>query len=1681
ASAQQSIHVTVPVSAGLPADGDYQLHRFVDVLGQRGFMLHSFLRLDGQTLTDAPIDSNPSSQIAAVEKSQAPESTVYPPPPRQRPWPYDQARQLADHPNFVLSVENVAGESAAPPVKTLPGAATGLEKAPAKSVPLGPADYLVGVTSPGRYRAVRATIALSYLAYPAIQPDLAAWNDAFSPPMISWITPELFGRGHRHLLLPTPRATSSSSTADAQKSAAGADADVTVGDVATGLILLRDQRPAPSEAFTRYPSDVYPDSSPPTLLSSEHFQIVRVPTDFAASMQIRPGITVSRNGTQLTVRGEAGAAGGEVQAVLWSHLDGFEEARTVTAASGSFELKAPSASVGPPLLLAIGSKLSAFDEPILEFSEAVVPNDFDADDEVPGVLVHRWESDKWRFAPVSARVTGHGEKVRLVPTAGFQAGRYRLEINEDLQDMKEIAWAGTFHLEFEVLESAAVGEYDLPKTADMARFGQLLVVAASDRGLQVLDASHPKVVRPYLGHDQGFTLTAGASVRGVEVDPHGFAYFVGGGESSFGVLKVLDLLALTPNSAATEGEATAAFAAAQRGSIMLSYAVNTGLTTSQLPEGLPRRVAVASHDTKHAWTAGETAPVTAVVGQAVDPFSGDATWTISGAGTADRPVTLRNLTRGRFERVMASASGDYTLQILAAPGDRLELLVNQGATAYVTVDGAVETTADGTVDPDGSIAGLAAIDIVNLWGRELNTGPTAAPDVKWPKGAAVDYPDCDPARVDVDPTPRDVDVLWQNGKVKLAAMITGFGARILESSGNPLVFTRSPGGDACAAVAAENGLANITGMASVDDYGLDLDGDGTISPGLLATTEYRDYVVLAHHSGYLKIFDATDSTAVKPVAEIPLAKDDEEIAIADLAIDRASQLIYVTAFGAGVYVVDFSSLPPETTDGNFVLRIDADGDGLDDRVLEHIQIVGEEARTVVPMPESGLVWAGGRLQGIKGLLQSPPELVIAPATGALARVAEVAPFGVPTAERDGVELPGAVRLFTGLPGLAASADQVGAQGSTLKVELLSTAPEGDEIDGLTLDGAPPTSYKDSEALELRRMADRPYEDGYGLYLSEPVVLIADLRASIAYDRTPDENDPELCRRCDQVDAGVYAAPPPPAERRKELLSGHRLTARFAADNPGLESFYEAVPVLRQGTKIASAAWDLSPSIDQEPANNPSLGFGEAVGTLLHSGEFTHDAVDLTMQGLGIPFVMARTFRHQNLGEGPLGPGWDFAYGKRLRPLPNGDVDYFNGRGRRETFTWTAEQGSPNRFESPEGVFALLQRHGDGYTLFDRQGLRWLFDGDGRLRSIYDASKVMEGPSTGTEVLFDYDGGGRLSRVTSVGRSLRFAYAENGRLESVRDDTGRDVRYAYDAAGRLEVVSSPEASLELSASPQRLATTYAYGAAAGTFAQRLNARSKLESITDARGETWLELTYGSEPVSPRVERQTWGGDDVTLAYAGTTTTVTDRRGEVFLFNHTADGHLKSYTEPATTDPNGQPATGATSTTWEYGYGHGLPTSSVLPDGRTFEWSYVEEAVGEEAFGALNARAGAAARPNVDLHKRIAASSVASHEPATAVASCQVGDANNGSASVIQWAFEDYHYRSHQPKITTSPRGHQVEGRLDEVSGLSKGSTETVSPGSQTIDRVIERDARGLATKRTLSGGGVGLSSTIEYVA
>ena len=41
-------------------------------------------------------------------------------------------------------------------------------------------------------------------------------------------------------------------------------------------------------------------------------------------------------------------------------------------------------------------------------------------------------------------------------------------------------------------------------------------------------------------------------------------------------------------------------------------------------------------------------------------------------------------------------------------------------------------------------------------------------------------------------------------------------------------------------------------------------------------------------------------------------------------------------------------------------------------------------------------------------------------------------------------------------------------------------------------------------------------------------------------------------------------------------------------------------------------------------------------SLLHSGEFSHSATDLTVKGRGIDFAFTRTYRNQTTGAGPLG-------------------------------------------------------------------------------------------------------------------------------------------------------------------------------------------------------------------------------------------------------------------------------------------------------------------------------------------------------------------------------------------------------------------------------------------------------------
>ncbi|MCP4574151.1 MAG: hypothetical protein GY838_17455, partial [bacterium] len=195
---------------------------------------------------------------------------------------------------------------------------------------------------------------------------------------------------------------------------------------------------------------------------------------------------------------------------------------------------------------------------------------------------------------------------------------------------------------------------------------------------------------------------------------------------------------------------------------------------------------------------------------------------------------------------------------------------------------------------------------------------------------------------------------------------------------------------------------------------------------------------------------------------------------------------------------------------------------------------------------------------------------------------------------------------------------------------------------------------------------------------------------------------------------------------------------------GLSKLYDGLMLEQAEIAVASVPWDVSPALRQKPTLNPSYGSGDVVpGTLLHSGEMSLEATDVLIPGRGFDFVFTRTYRSQTVGSGPLGPGWDHSYRMRLRPLPNGDVELFDGRGRRELF----RRQDDGTFKAPAGRFVSLERVASGWVLVDAGRNLTHFDRDGRLTSIADA--VKRSADTGNEMRFYYDVHDRLARVNDT--------------------------------------------------------------------------------------------------------------------------------------------------------------------------------------------------------------------------------------------------------------------------------------------------------------------------------------------
>ncbi len=400
-----------------------------------------------------------------------------------------------------------------------------------------------------------------------------------------------------------------------------------------------------------------------------------------------------------------------------------------------------------------------------------------------------------------------------------------------------------------------------------------------------------------------------------------------------------------------------------------------------------------------------------------------------------------------------------------------------------------------------------------------------------------------------------------------------------------------------------------------------------------------------------------------------------------------------------------------------------------------------------------------------------------------------------SSEPDAQDMPRSFYLQAHLPGTL---------GATVRVDLVSLGAGGKEMPGLgdpqaTLTDLPKVKLEGTtDGVELKRLSENPWEEGYNLYLSKEIAAIADVRAARAYHRSSKEDDD--CTRCDDL-----------PEKALQILSGDSLAVRFPeALRTQLQPIYEAEILDQSQISIASVRWETIPAVRQEPTLNSSHGQGDAYpGTLLHSGELTLQQTDLFLKGRGFDLAFTRVYRSQTIGAGPLGPGWDFSYDQRLRELPNGDVEFYDGTGRRELF----EKQEDDTLQAPTGRFVTLERAATGWILVDARHNLARFDRYGRLTAISDA--VKDADDTGNEMLFAYDLSSRLIRITdTLKRVTLLGYDDKGRLEKIEDPTGREVTYEYDTDGRLQKVHSPKIETGQSQFSEGLLTRYAYETANG---------------------------------------------------------------------------------------------------------------------------------------------------------------------------------------------------------------------------------------------------------------------------
>ncbi len=465
-----------------------------------------------------------------------------------------------------------------------------------------------------------------------------------------------------------------------------------------------------------------------------------------------------------------------------------------------------------------------------------------------------------------------------------------------------------------------------------------------------------------------------------------------------------------------------------------------------------------------------------------------------------------------------------------------------------------------------------------------------------------------------------------------------------------------------------------------------------------------------------------------------------------------------------------------------------------------------------------------------------------------------------------------------------------------------------------------------------------YQRGWNRFRSEPVAALADPRAAKAYNWAASRGAKEAlgCFACDR-----------PADLQNDPLV-HELwsSGTSIVATPSASAFVGAYGYLAQQNRLEGRVRTLpadlvrpndgATAVDKVAAYDlPTAGTMSEQVVVVNTGEMVQSQTDLAIKGRGLDFIFKRFYSSAITHMGPLGRNFDSPLFARIRRLPGGDVEYYDGTGRKEVFSGGAVP--------PDGVFLQMSSTGSQIVVSHADNTRLHFNAmTGRLEMITDRNMTRPDGSDGNTTRFLYNDRGQLVTVLdATGRAIKLSYyaatgggAYDGCLASVFDFDGRTVKYRYDDYGRLIEVSGPDPQSSLSATPS---TTYEWTppSTAGTK-EGLYTTGKLRSERDGLSRVVWSAQY--QPARPwAVESLTSGGGTWNFRLGDVATFVTDPLGHVWEYGRDAERRIISLKEPggATTSYGFDAAGRLASVTRPlgdkvaYGYGSALPNGDRRP--------------------------------------------------------------------------------------------------------------------------------------------------------